>query len=98
MLPAEPVESLNERHGIGGGPIEGRGYAALERDLDIGGDVRSRARRPCQRVDILRWLLARIFQHAGFCAALPEIMVGAVWLLFGQRSCNPVCLRMHDFV
>src|SRR5438093_13549324 len=98
MLPAEPVESLNERHGIGGGPIEGRGYAALERDLDIGGVVRSRARRPCQRVDILRWLLPRIFQYASFDAAMPEILVDAVWLLSGRRDWNPVRRRVLDFV
>src|SRR5205809_437293 len=86
------------RHGIGGGPIEGRGYAALERDLDVSGVIRSRARRPCQRVDILRWLLPWILQHAGFGAAMPEILVDAVRLLPGRRDWNPVRRRVLDFV
>ena len=91
----QAANQLRERHRHA---VDFRRHACLEFDLHVSGRVRTLGRRLGERIDFLGRLGPRILEHPAFDRAAPEVSIGAVRAVNGDRHGNAVRAGVRDLI
>ena len=92
VLPAEPVEPLEERHRSEPLAVDRHGVPGLELDLDRGRHVRRLLGRPGQEEHLLRRLGPRVLEDPALVGDVEEVPVHRVRPRRRRRDRDPVAL------